>query len=48
MGSDGLWDNMFDVKIIEILRPFIRECDEIKDPSLVAELISKESENLSN
>ena len=24
MGTDGLFDNLFDVRIIEILRPFIR------------------------
>lgn len=31
MATDGLFDNLFDVKIIELMRPFIRERDEILD-----------------
>jgi serine/threonine protein phosphatase PrpC len=29
IGSDGLWDNLFDVKIIDVVRPFIRDVDKI-------------------
>lgn len=47
MGSDGLWDNLFDVKIIDLVRPFIRDQDEILDPQLVSELIAKEAESYS-
>lgn len=47
LGSDGLFDNLYDVKIIELLRPFIRERDDILDPSLVAELVAKEAEKYS-
>ena len=25
VASDGLWDNLFDVKIIDIIRPFVRD-----------------------
>ena len=47
LGSDGLFDNLFDIKIIELLRPFVRERDDILDPALVAELIAKEAEKFS-
>jgi serine/threonine protein phosphatase PrpC len=40
MASDGLWDNMYDVKIIDLLRPFLRDTDDLLDPELVAELIA--------
>ena len=48
LASDGLFDNLFDVKIIELVRPFIRDRDEILDPTLVAEIIAKEAEKKSN
>lgn len=47
LASDGLWDNLFDVKIMDIVKPFIRDQDEIADPDLVAELIAKEAEQWS-
>lgn len=47
MASDGLWDNLFSPKIIDLLRPFIRDRDEIQDPELVAEIIAKEAERYS-
>jgi protein phosphatase PTC7 len=47
VGSDGLFDNLFDIKIIELLRPFVRESDNILDPGLVAEIIAKEAEKYS-
>ena len=47
VGSDGLWDNLYDIKIIELLKPFIRTRDEILDPGLVAEIIAKEAEKFS-
>lgn len=40
MGSDGLWDNLFDVKILDILRPFLRDTDDLADPELIAEVIA--------
>jgi serine/threonine protein phosphatase PrpC len=39
MGTDGLWDNLYTVKILDILRPFIRSADILGDPELIAELI---------
>ena len=48
VASDGLWDNLFDVNIVDIIRPFIRDHDEILDPVIVAELIAEEAENKSN
>ena len=47
MGSDGLWDNLFDIKIIDMIRPFLRDQDEIVDPELVAEVIATEAEKYS-
>ena len=47
LGSDGLWDNLYDSKVIDLIRPFIRDTDEILDPELVAEVIATEAERLS-
>lgn len=47
MGSDGLWDNLFDVKVIDLVRPFLRDADELADPELVAEVIASEAEKYS-
>lgn len=35
---------MYEEKLIDILRPFIRDQDEIPDPDLVAEMIAKQAE----
>ena len=42
-----MFDNLYDIKIIELMRPFIRDSDQILDPSLVAEIIAKEAEKFS-
>jgi serine/threonine protein phosphatase PrpC len=47
LGSDGLWDNLFDVKVIDLVRPFIRDTDTLDDPELVAEVIASEAEKYS-
>lgn len=47
LGSDGLWDNLFDVKVIDLVRPFIRDADVLADPELVAEVIASEAEKYS-
>ena len=47
LGSDGLFDNLYDIKIIELMRPFLRDRDDIIDPTLVAEIIAKEAEKFS-
>ncbi len=48
MGTDGLWDNLYTVKILDILRPFIRSSDLLGDPELIAEIICKEASAYSN
>ena len=40
MGTDGLFDNMYDKTIIDCVAPFIRNRDDILDPTLVAEIIA--------
>ena len=47
LGTDGLFDNLFDVKIIELIRPFVRARDDLLDPGLVAEIIANEAEKFS-
>lgn len=47
LGSDGLWDNLYDMKVIELIRPFIRDIDDITDPELVAEVVASEAEKYS-
>ena len=47
VGSDGLFDNLYDAQIIDLLRPFLRDRDDLIDPKLCAELISEEAENYS-
>lgn len=42
-----MFDNLYDIKIIELMRPFIRDSEQILDPSLVAEIIAKEAEKFS-
>jgi len=44
IASDGLWDNMYDMRVIEIIQPFIRDTDKILDPELVASLIAENAE----
>jgi protein phosphatase PTC7 len=47
VGSDGLFDNMFDNQITEIVTPFIKNSDDLLDPELVAQMIAKQAETLS-
>lgn len=47
VGSDGLFDNMYDHQITDIINPFIKDKDEILDTELVAQLIAKQAEVLS-
>lgn len=47
MATDGLWDNMYDLKIIDLVRPFVRDTDELLDPELIAELIANQAEKYS-
>ena len=47
IGTDGLFDNLFDVRIVELIKPFIRGRDDILDPDLLAEIIANEAEKFS-
>ena len=47
LGSDGLWDNLYDQRIVELVRPFIRDTEVLADPELVAEIIANEAEKYS-
>ena len=47
VGTDGLFDNLFDVRIIELIKPFVRTSDSILDMALVAEIVAKEAEKFS-
>jgi len=47
VGTDGLFDNMYDKQITEIINPFIKESDDILDTELVAQIIAKQAEKLS-
>ena len=39
LGTDGLWDNLFDEQILQIIKPFLDVSPTIQDVSLVAEMI---------
>ena len=41
LGSDGLFDNLFEKDIVEVIWPFIKSQDTLLDPELVAEMISE-------
>lgn len=47
IGSDGLFDNLYDVRIIELIKPFIRGRDDLLDPDLIAQMIAEEAERFS-
>jgi len=48
IASDGLWDNLYSLKIIDMVRPFVRDRDDILDPQLVADVIAREAERYSH
>ena len=43
MGTDGLFDNLFDDKIIELVEPFVRGKEEIESTKKVADVIAEEA-----
>ena len=47
LATDGLWDNLYNVKILDLIRPFVRSSTELADPGLIAEIIAGEAEELS-
>ena len=40
VGTDGLFDNLFDEKIIDLIAPFVRGKEALEDPNLVADVIA--------
>lgn len=46
VGTDGVFDNLFDEQIIELITPFIEKSSDIEDPSMVADIIAKEAERV--
>ena len=48
IATDGLWDNLYTLKILDLLRPFVRRTDNLDDPELIAEIIANEAERFSN
>lgn len=47
MGTDGLWDNLFEDQILAVIKPFYEATYKIKDLNLVANLIAELAEKLS-
>ena len=47
VGTDGLFDNLFDEKIIDLIAPFVRGKEALEDPNLVADVIAQEAEKWS-
>jgi serine/threonine protein phosphatase PrpC len=47
LASDGLFDNLYEPDIINIIRPFIKNSDTILDPELVADMIASKAEEMS-
>jgi protein phosphatase PTC7 len=47
LGSDGLWDNLFEDQILALVKPFYEANYKIKDLNLVANLLAEFAEKLS-
>ena len=47
LATDGLWDNLYVPKILDLIRPFVRRSDDLDDPELIAEIISQEAARFS-
>ena len=47
LGTDGLWDNLFDEQIIRIVKPFLEGGNVIRDINLLAEMIGITAEKYS-
>ena len=47
LGTDGLWDNLFDDQILSVIKPFFETNKKIKELDLIASLISELCEKYS-
>lgn len=48
LATDGLWDNLFEHQIMQIVKPFYELSEKIKDIGILAELIGETCFNYSN
>ena len=46
VGTDGVFDNLYDEQIIDLIQPYISKSDDIEDPESVADTIAQEAERL--
>lgn len=46
VGTDGLFDNVYDERIMELIKPFVRGSNDMEDPTVVADVIAREAEKL--
>ena len=46
MATDGLWDNLYMTRVLELLKPFARAGDDLGDLQLLAELLADEAAEL--
>jgi protein phosphatase PTC7 len=47
LGTDGLWDNLYDIQILNIIKPFFNLNSKLQDPTTVAEMIGQTCERIS-
>ena len=47
LATDGLWDNLYDTQILNIIRPFLSLSNVINDPEIIAEMIGNSAEQFS-
>jgi len=40
VGTDGVFDNLFDEQIIDLIQPYISNSDDIEDPESAADAIA--------
>jgi protein phosphatase PTC7 len=47
LATDGLWDNLYENQILQVIKPFYDVSERLRDPTIVAELIGETCEKLS-
>ena len=47
MGTDGLWDNLYDADIEKYLTAFLSNDEQINKPEIIAKLIAQQAEKMS-
>ena len=46
IGTDGVFDNLFDEQIIDLIQPFVTKSSDMEDPGKAADAIAHEAERL--